>query len=280
MVLGMMATSVASSGVEKNIIGSLGSCKMESRKRIRALREERSVKPSDIERITRSIADKRENPDFYVSHSTLADIESGSVPSIHKLYSLSLALEVSLNELLSVFGIDVVPPPTAMIESRSEGSPLRFLSQPSFRFQLNFDTQMDPGETALLNVQARNLASLLPARRGPFDPTRFRYALIGSKDDSMADVLPPRSLVEIDTSQKTIETFAWRTLRERPMYLVWHPQGHSCCWCQMEGKELSLIPHPVSQQRVRRFKMPNEATVIGRVTSAWLFLEPLSAYDV
>jgi transcriptional regulator with XRE-family HTH domain len=250
---------------------------MESGKWIRALREERSIKPRDIERITKSIADTKVNPDFYVSHSTLADIESGSVPSIHKLYSLSLALKVTLTELLSVFGIEVGPPLASLTESQPEGPPLRFLSQPAFRFQLNFDKQVETEQTALLNVQARNLASLLPARRERLDPTRYRYALIGSKDDSLADLLPPRSLVEIDTTQKTIETFPWRTLRERPIYLVWHPHGHTCCWCQVEGKELSLIPHPVSQQRVRRFKMPNEASVIGRVTSAWLPLEALSA---
>jgi transcriptional regulator with XRE-family HTH domain len=248
---------------------------MESGKWIRALREERSIKPSDVERITRSIADKKQNPDFYLSHSTLADIESGSIPSIHKLYSLSATLKVSLTELLSVFGIEVVPE-TSVTESRLEAPP-RLLPQPSFRFQLNFDTQTRVEETTLLNVQPRDLASLLPARREQFDPTRYRYALIGLNDDSMADLLPPRSLVEIDTTQKTVETFAWRTLRERPIYLVWHPEGHTCCWCQVEGKELSLIPHPVSRQRIRRFKMPNEASVIGRVTGAWLVLESLSA---
>lgn len=248
---------------------------MESGKWIRVLREERSIKPSDIERITRSIADEKANPDFYVSHSSLADIESGSVPSIHKLYSLSVSLKVSMTELLSVFGIDLAPP-TLMTESNLEEPP-RFLPQPSFRFHLNFDAQTQTEETTLLNMHPRDLASLLPVRREQFEPTRYRYALIGSRDDSMADLLPAKSLVEIDTTQKMIETFAWHTLRERPIYLVWHPQGHTCCWCQVEGKELSLIPHPLSQQRVRRFKMPNEATIIGRVTSAWLSLASLSA---
>lgn len=248
---------------------------MESGKWIRALREERCIKASDIERITRSIADAKGNTDFYISHSSLADIESGSLPSIHKLYSLSVSLRVSLTELLSIFGVDIAPPST-MREPPLEAPP-RFLPQPSFRFQLNFDIQMGTGETRLLNLQARDLASSLPGRPEQFDPTRYRYALIGSEDNSMADLLPPRSLVEIDTTRKTVETFAWRTLLERPIYLVWHPQGHSCGWCQVEGKELSLIPHPVSHQRVRRFKMPNEATVIGRVTGAWLPLASLSA---
>src|ERR1700736_4335437 len=80
---------------------------MDSGKWIRELREERFVKSSDIERISRSIADNKGNADFYVSHSTLADIETGSVPSIHKLFSLAACLKVSLEELLLVFGIDL-----------------------------------------------------------------------------------------------------------------------------------------------------------------------------
>src|SRR5713101_10007468 len=79
---------------------------MDSGKWIRELREERFVKSSDIERISRSIADVKGNADFYVSHSTLADVETGSVPSIHKLFSLAACLRVSLEELLLVFGID------------------------------------------------------------------------------------------------------------------------------------------------------------------------------
>ena len=80
---------------------------MDSGKWIRELREERFVKSSDIERISRSIADIKGNADFYVSHSTLADIETGSVPSIHKLFTLAACLKVSLEELLLVFGIDL-----------------------------------------------------------------------------------------------------------------------------------------------------------------------------
>ena len=79
---------------------------MDSGKWIRELREERFVKSSDIERVSRSIADAKGNADFYVSHSTLADVETGSVPSIHKLFSLAACLKVSLEELLLVFGID------------------------------------------------------------------------------------------------------------------------------------------------------------------------------
>lgn len=79
---------------------------MDSGRWIRGLREERSVTSGDIERISRSIADVKGNADFYISHSTLCDIEAGSVPSVHKLFSLAGCLKISLDELLLVFGID------------------------------------------------------------------------------------------------------------------------------------------------------------------------------
>jgi transcriptional regulator with XRE-family HTH domain len=245
---------------------------MESGKWIRALREERSIKASDIERISRSIADARGNPDFYLPHSTLADIESGAVPGIHKLFSLALALKVPLNELLLPFGIDQeeIIAPDLKSPQDANASSIPVLGEPLFRFQLNFDTNTNSEETTLLKIQPHDLAILPAPIRARFDPTRYRYASIGSKDDSMADLLPPRSLVEVDTAQKTVQVFAWQTLRDRPIYLVWHADGHSCCWCQSDGKELMLLPHPLSRQRVRRFKMPAEATVVGRVTNAWL----------
>ena len=247
---------------------------MEPGKWIRSLREERAIKSSDVERMTRSIADSRSNPDFYVSHSTLSDIEGGATPGIHKLFSLALVLKVPLEELLQPFGIDQ----SDIITSDNEPSPdavppsVQALREPPFRFQLNFDTNVSD-ETTLLRIQSLDLAVLPPALRARFDPTRYRYALIGSKDDSMADLLPPRSLVEIDTTQRMVHVFAWQTLRERPIYLVWHADGHTCCWCQLDGRELILIPHPVSRHRIRRFKVPTEATLVGRVINAWLPLD-------
>src|SRR5258708_34094021 len=111
---------------------------MDSGKWIRELREERFVKSSDIQRISRFIADVKGNADFYVSHSTLADIETGSVPSIHKLFSLAACLKVTLEELLLVFGINA----SEVRESAGQGDPgmrpqsTMTVRDPAFRFQL------------------------------------------------------------------------------------------------------------------------------------------------
>jgi transcriptional regulator with XRE-family HTH domain len=252
---------------------------MEAGKWIRALREERLIKPSDVERITRAVADAKRNSDFYVPHSTLADIESGSVPSIHKLFSLAISLKVPLNELLLLFGIDpkeindyalTAVPDATEIQHRPLSAAA---SEPHFRFALNFDTNIATEETTLLRLRPQDAANLPAALMTKVDPVRYRYAVIGANDDSMGDLLPSKSIVQIDTSQNTVRVFAWRRLRERPIYLIWHTDGHTCCWCQADGRDLILVPHPISRQPVRRFKMPREANVVGTVTNAWLPFE-------
>ena len=243
------------------------------------MREERLIKPSDVERITRAVADSKRNSDFYVPHSTLADIESGSIPSIHKLFSLAISLKVPLNELLLLFGIDPKEINDFALLSGSDPTQIQHRSalpsagEPPFRFALNFDTNLATEETTLLRLRPQDAANLPAVLMTKVDPVRYRYAVIGANDDSMGELLPSKSIVQIDTWQNTVRVFAWRTLRERPIYLIWHTDGHTCCWCQADGRELILVPHPVSRQPVRRFKMPREANVVGKVTNAWLPFE-------
>ena len=67
---------------------------------IKTLREERFLKPSDVERQSRLIADSKNNSDFYISHATLADVEAGSIPSIFKIFSLAVCFRMSYDEML------------------------------------------------------------------------------------------------------------------------------------------------------------------------------------
>ena len=252
---------------------------MDSGKLIRELREERFVKSTDIERISRSIASDKGNADFYVSHSTLADVETGSVPSVHKLFSLAACLKIPLEELLLLFGIDASesrhlagqPEPGARGPSATE------VREPGFRFRPNFDAGSNSHETSLLRLNPQELTSLAPALPNGIDPTRYRYAVVGLKDDTMGELIPPGSVVEVDVTQNEVQVSDWKNMRERPVYLVWHSEGHSCCWCHLEGRELTLLPYPLSRQSVRRFKVPQEASVIGRVINAWLPFDQLSA---
>jgi hypothetical protein len=42
--------------------------------------------------------------------------------------------------------------------------------------------------------------------------------------------------------------------------------GYRCSWCQLEKRQLMVIPHPQSRQAVRHLDYPSQAEVVGRVT--------------
>jgi len=241
---------------------------MDSGEVIQQLREQRFIKTSDVERISRTIASIKNSPDFYVSHSTLADVENGSVPSIHKLFSLAVCLDVSLEKLLAIFGIDSqeVRPFLVEYDQRAEYSDTSS-GKLSFRLESSNLTPLRSDETTLLRSNPQELAAFASTT---LDSRRYRHAAIGLKDDTMGELIPPGSVVEIDIAQNAVKIGDWKSLRERPIYLVWHTEGHSCCWCHLEGKDLTILPYPISRQPVRHFKVPREACVIGRVTKAWL----------
>jgi transcriptional regulator with XRE-family HTH domain len=237
---------------------------------IRKLREDLQLRSSDVERISRGIAQSKNNPDYYVSHASLADIESGSTPSIYKLFSLAAALRISYEKILTAFGIDPAE--------------LSVFRQPDLT-----ETHIDPiqddrleDESAPLEVHARNDLIRDPVERlqmprslrHRLDPVRYVYARIGSSDDSMGDVIPPGSLVEIDKEDTEIRTQQCSSLRERPVYFVWFRDGYLCCWCEKKGSELITIPHPLSRGgSVQRFRLPRDARVVGRVVHAWVALK-------
>jgi len=51
--------------------------------RLRAARELVRLSLRDVETLSRDIAEKKQNPDYYIAHASLADIENGkSVPTI------------------------------------------------------------------------------------------------------------------------------------------------------------------------------------------------------
>ena len=133
---------------------------MHSGKWIRELREERSIKSGDIERFSRAIAEAKGSPDFYISRSTLCEIETGSVPSVHKLFSLAGCLKVSLEELLLAFGVDIDELRLSASEGESSlarGSQLE-VREPDFRFQLNFETGFESPETSSAAVETERPA--------------------------------------------------------------------------------------------------------------------------
>src|SRR5579859_2245247 len=80
---------------------------MDSGKRIKQLREDRLLKPGDIELATWLIAETNGCSGYYISPESLAEIEQDSVPDIRTLLSLAQCLRVPYEQLLLLFDVDL-----------------------------------------------------------------------------------------------------------------------------------------------------------------------------
>src|SRR6266852_664878 len=148
---------------------------MDSGTWIKQLLEERFIKASDVERLSRSIADAKENSDYYVSHATLADIAAGSIPSIYKIFSLAVCLKLPYEQLLLVFGIDPREAAAYGVAGEFPRTELPTVDPRAvgFRFQLQFDQRIDANQPTLLHPDLIQLGSLPTATHEGLNPQRF-----------------------------------------------------------------------------------------------------------
>lgn len=72
---------------------------------IRRLREERHLRPVDIQRVSDTIKRERNCSDFGISHATLSDIENEhSVPNVRKMFSLAVCFRLPMEDILALYG--------------------------------------------------------------------------------------------------------------------------------------------------------------------------------
>src|SRR5579863_2080338 len=86
----------------------LSSMMEEAGQKLKRIRERLRLKYRDIEEASLKIAAARQNDEFIVALSRLADIENkGTIPSIYRLYSLCAIYRLDLDEVLSWYGVPV-----------------------------------------------------------------------------------------------------------------------------------------------------------------------------
>jgi hypothetical protein len=62
----------------------------------------------------------------------------------------------------------------------------------------------------------------------------------------------------------------WRTEYDRPIYFVELRDGYLCSWCELQGAQLIVIPHPLSPRSVWQYEFPRDAVIVGQVTGVAL----------
>jgi transcriptional regulator with XRE-family HTH domain len=244
---------------------------MQPVKSLKELRARLGISLREVEERSQKIAEALANPEFFVSNNWLTRLENtNSVPSIHKLLSLSAVYRVKVSELLPMFGIDEKLLEKYQIETAPQHTHLIDLEETDTKNTVNFPVGFDPGfrveETNLLSRMVQVWAEVPIALIQQLDIRRGRYGYIGLQDMTMYPLLRPGSFVLIDENLRDIRASQWRTEFDRPIYFIELRAGYACCWCEKRGEELLLIPHPLSSRSHRRFPL-REAEIIGQVTA-------------
>lgn len=108
-------------------------------------------------------------------------------------------------------------------------------------------------------------------------PPSWRAYYLGDAAVTLSPLLAPDAFVIVNTRQRrvldTVHNRPVSSLRDwmRPVYLLQTNtrRRYICGYCEMHGDMLHVIPHPESpSQRTLKFKCPEQAIVLGRVTHA------------
>jgi transcriptional regulator with XRE-family HTH domain len=252
---------------------------------LRAIRERLGLTMRDVEGASARVAQRHGNEEFLIGPSRLSDIETkGIIPSIYRIYSLSVIYRRDLYEILGWYGIDMgestadlalsLPPKSHRIEALQHAGAV----QMPIRMDPSFDTRY----TSNIGRMVEQWGAVPLAYLAQFVNHQFSYGYIGSEDFTMYPILPPGTFIQVDETRNRVVDGVWRSEYERPIYFVETRDGYTCCWCAVKRDNLILQPHPLSPVSVRVLRQPQEAEIIGQVVGIalrlgeWHAIETLS----
>ena len=127
----------------------------------------------------------------------------------------------------------------------------------------------DPGATrSLLSVWSNVPVPLML----DVDWDRGPLVLVGLSDRMMWPLLPPGSLLRLDSKVRNVINGKWSEF-ERPIYLIEYRGRFYCCHAERRGETLRLISHQESPEPPSVSVPMKEAKVRGQVT---LIFRPLA----
>jgi len=239
---------------------------------LKSIRTRLGITTRDVAELSQKLADTEGNPEYAISNAWLTQVEnSDSVPSIFKLYALSVIFRIKFNDLLVLFGVDLQKinqhqselqlPNTHMVQMEVADS------ERAVSFPIRFDRSFDIDNTNLLNRMVEVWGEVPISLIQSLDLRRSLYGYVGLQDFTLHPLLRPGSFVQIDQRVRKIRPARWRTEHDRPIYFVELRDGYACSWCDIQDGHLLLMPHPLSPVSMRRFSYGVEAEIVGQVTA-------------
>jgi len=239
--------------------------------RLKKFRTHLGITTREVTEMSERIARAEGNEEFYISNAWLTQVENtDATPSIYKLFSLSVIYHVKFAELLNIFGVDLLNIGKHQMATPLEQTHLANVdvgdSDRTVTFPVRFDSGFNLEKTNLLSRMVELWGQVPIALIQHLDLRHNLYGYIGLTDNTLSPMLKPGSFVQINQKSRKVQTFKWRTEFDRPIYFVELRDGYACSWCEQQGSQLTLVPHPLSQCAVRRFVYGNDAEIVGQVT--------------
>lgn len=240
--------------------------------RLRAERERLHLSTRDVENLSRQIAREKKNQEYALSHAWVTDIENGKfVPTIFKLYSLSLIYHRGLDEILGFFDINLrdlgrdqkyIPlPRTYLINEEQDRIPRTIEAPVELKDRVRFE------DTNLISRMFKRWGEVPVGLLQHLDLRHSVYGYIGADDYTLFPHIRPGSFVQIDPRQRSVLHRGWQNEFDRPIYFVELRDRYVCSWCELTGRELTLIPSARSRVQARHVRYPDDAEIVGRVTA-------------
>ena len=251
-------------------------------KKLRELREHVGLTLRDVEIASTKLAESRGIDEFVINPSRLSDIETkGVIPSIFRLYVLSVLYRADFTEMLKVYGVDLgFTAEDFSICSPSKTHRLDLVTERgSVSVPVKFDPAFDLNRSFNLGRMIENWGVVPMQFLQELSKKKYTYAYIGMGDLTMYPLLLPGSFLQVDEERSRVEEGPWRSEFERPIYFVETREGHVCCWCSVRRSEIVLQSHPLSPVPPRILKHPQEAEVIGQVVGVAMRLVEWFAPD-
>ena len=239
---------------------------------LKEIRSRLGITTREVTELSQKISESEGNEEFNISNAWLTEIEnSNSIPSIFKLYSLSIIYHLKFSDLLRLFGVDVQKIGRQQSEvrlQRTHPTPVEVFDQDrTVSFPVRFDRGFDVSKTNLLSRMVEVWGEVPIALIQHLDIRHSMYGYIGLQDLTLYPLLRPGSFVQVDQNIRKVQPLKWRTEYDRPIYFVELRDGYACSWCELQGGQLLLIPHPLSPCGIRQYKHGTEAEIVGRVTA-------------
>ncbi len=244
---------------------------MRAGEQLKEVRSRLGITTREVEEHSRLIAEAEGNEEFYVSNAWLTQIENKqSVPSIYKLYSLSVIYRTNFYDLLRLFGVDLDKTGKYQLITPLQKTHLTTLEvydqDRAVSFPVRFDRGFSPDKTNLLSRMVEVWGEVPISLIQHLDIRHCQYGYIGLDDYTLYPLLRPGSFVQIDVRLNRVQAPPSRTEFDRPIYFIELRDGYACSWCELQGSQLTLIPHPLSPCTIRQFGYSTEAEIVGRVT--------------